>query len=133
MTALIMLLVAQPITMSLATSSLLLLAAVVFALAGGMIGIINTYDRARYQSWDVEQSYYKHYPYILRDFMGKTDCGLVHQEGNMTAPSSGGPVAHVIRGGSDTLAQTKAVIYQGYAEGGQARVVASGETGSGVA
>lgn len=133
MTALIMLLLAQPVTMSLATSSFLLLTAVVFALVGGMIGIINTYDRARYQNWDVEQSYYKHYPYILRDFMGKGDCGLVHQEGNMTAPTSGGPVAHVIRGGSDTLAQTKAAVYQTYAEEGQVRIRTAGETGSGVA
>ena len=52
--------------------------------------------------------------------MGRDDCKLVHQEGNMQAVVSGaaGIVTHVIRGGSDTMAKMKEQQYRAQVEQG---------------
>jgi hypothetical protein len=70
------------------------------------------------------------YPLIVKDFMGRDDCRAVHTEGNMNAPTSGGPVTHAaMRGGQDTFAKIKEAIYRLRAEAGDVQVEVTRETG----
>ncbi len=71
-------------------------------------------DIDRYKEWTIQQLYYMLFPFMKDDFMGKSDCQLVHQEPNMTVVVAGAPatVTHIIRGGSDTLMAIKEAEYR---------------------
>jgi len=92
---------------------------------------LTSLDIARFKEWTIQQLYYLLYPYIKEDFMGRSDCRLVHTEGNMTVIISGvtGNVNHVIRGGSDNLASAKEAEYRVYVEEGQVVIDTAESTG----
>lgn len=88
---------------------------------------------ASIQDFAIRQTYLKLYPFIKRDFMGRTDCQMVHAPGNIVAPTSGGPVAHtVFQGGHSTVADSLEAQYKTMEETGDIRVETALRTGEGL-
>jgi len=83
----------------------------------------------RYRDWNVEMLFYKMYPLLVENFMGKGDCRTVHAVGNIVAPSTGGPVTHIIQGGTDLIAKAKEPVYRLRAEEGRTRIASAEQTG----
>jgi len=84
---------------------------------GIMLMSIVPLNRDRYREWDVEQSYYRLYPYIMEDFMDRSGCERIHGEGNMMAGESA--VTHLsFQGGVKTFANLKKRQYEVYVEEG---------------
>ena len=82
-----------------------------------------------FQRWAIRQLYYKLYPYIKDDFMGRRDCQMVHQEGNMMAGQY--PVTYTaFRGGSSMIASIKQAEYEARAQSGEIEVDVAEETGT---
>jgi len=88
-------------------------------------------DLDQFKDWTIQQLYYLLYPHIMEDFMGKPDCKLIHQEPNMTVLVSGVtiPVTHILRGGSDNLAEAKKAQYRLLVEEGRVTINTAEETG----
>jgi len=87
-------------------------------------------DLKRYGRWSVERLYKLLFPYLKRDFMGREDCRMVHVEGNINAPPTGGPVTYTAaRGGQGTLLEIKAAQYRAEVEAGTIALEIDQETG----
>lgn len=86
---------------------------------------------SKYKDWTIQQLYYLLFPLMKKDFMGRSDCELVHAEGNMIAVVSGasGTVTHIIRGGSDTILSVKEATYKALSEEGALTITTAQETG----
>lgn len=90
-------------------------------------------DLQKFKNWGIEQLYNLIFPFIARDFMGRRSCQLVHIEGNLVAPPSGGPVMYMNplgRGGNDTGILPLKAIYKARALAGEVQVDIAEETGT---
>lgn len=93
---------------------------------------LNPLDPAVMEPVAIALSYAKLYPSMVKDFMGKQDCALVHATGNMIANTTGsptaqsGPITHTItKGGSDKIAQGKKAGFSAAAKTGDVDSVLS--------
>ena len=81
-----------------------------------------------FKRWALKQLYAELFEFIAKDFMGRTDCSLVHLPSNMVAPTGGGPVEHLIhRGGHSTVINGKKAAYKAQAELGAVQAEAAAE------